>query len=152
MIPHPILTHLWFFVCVCLPVVCISLKHDYNLQLHCFSSLFSSLLRSSWFQFLRIVKMSAYGPFLYTTATGFVITSILGKLHVIFLLTTPLVAFYLLQFRLWYPVSFLHVDACFCQVSCWILLSVFFTSRPAAFASDTLDLRTHLCTLFSCCK
>ncbi|TPP63804.1 Lysophospholipid acyltransferase 5 [Fasciola gigantica] len=54
--------------------------------------------------FLRIVKQSVYGPFLYTTTVGLVITSVIGKMHVVFLLTTPLVAFYLLQFRLWYPV------------------------------------------------
>ncbi|VDP84244.1 unnamed protein product [Echinostoma caproni] len=53
--------------------------------------------------FLRIVKRSIYGPFLYTTTLGFCLTSVLGKLHIVFLLTTPLVAFYLLQFRLWYP-------------------------------------------------
>nr|CAH8843285.1 unnamed protein product [Trichobilharzia regenti] len=54
--------------------------------------------------FLTILKNSKYNHFLYKTIPGRIISSIIGKLHVYFLLATPLVAFYLLQFHLWYPV------------------------------------------------
>ncbi|KAF8569198.1 hypothetical protein P879_03188 [Paragonimus westermani] len=54
--------------------------------------------------FLCIIKRSVYSDFLYKTKIGFVLTSVLGKLHVLFLLASPLVAFYLLQFHLWFPV------------------------------------------------
>ncbi|KAG5449245.1 Lysophospholipid acyltransferase 5 [Clonorchis sinensis] len=54
--------------------------------------------------FLLIVKRSKFGDFLYKTTPGFVLTSITGKLHVLFMLATPLTAFYLLQYHLWFPV------------------------------------------------
>ncbi|KAA3673868.1 lysophospholipid acyltransferase 5 [Paragonimus westermani] len=53
---------------------------------------------------LCIVKRSVYSDFLYKTKIGFVLTSVFGKFHVLFLLASPLVAFYLLQFHLWFPV------------------------------------------------
>lgn len=54
--------------------------------------------------FLRITKRSKYAEFLYHTRIGYVLTSVVGKLHVLFMLATPLTAFYLLHFHLWFPV------------------------------------------------
>ncbi|OON21545.1 MBOAT family protein, partial [Opisthorchis viverrini] len=54
--------------------------------------------------FILIVKRSKFGDFLYKTTPGFVLTSVTGKLHVLFMLATPLTAFYLLQYHLWFPV------------------------------------------------
>ncbi|CAL8086658.1 unnamed protein product [Calicophoron daubneyi] len=53
---------------------------------------------------LAIIKRSIHAHFLYETIPGLILTSIIGKLHVMFLLATPLVPFYLLKFHLYYPV------------------------------------------------
>ncbi|CAH8490596.1 unnamed protein product [Schistosoma turkestanicum] len=54
--------------------------------------------------FLFILKNSKYHDFFYQTLIGRLISSVCGKLHVYFLLSSPMVAFYLLKFHLWFPV------------------------------------------------
>ncbi|CAH8288962.1 unnamed protein product, partial [Heterobilharzia americana] len=54
--------------------------------------------------FLSRLKKSKYNHFFYESIPGRVISSVCGKLHICFLLATPLVAFSLLQFHLWFPV------------------------------------------------
>ncbi|CAH8512935.1 Lysophosphatidylcholine acyltransferase 3 [Schistosoma haematobium] len=53
--------------------------------------------------FLSILKNSKYNHFFYKTFTGRVISSVCGKLHIYFILSSPMVAFYLLKFHLWFP-------------------------------------------------
>nr|CDS28019.2 Membrane bound O acyl transferase MBOAT [Hymenolepis microstoma] len=55
-------------------------------------------------QFLMIVHRSIYADFLYGTLAGKILTTIAGKLHIFFLLSSPLVAFSLLRASLWIPV------------------------------------------------
>ncbi|CAH8523056.1 unnamed protein product [Schistosoma rodhaini] len=54
--------------------------------------------------FLSILKNSKYNHFFYKTYIGRVISSVCGKLHIYFILASPMVAFYLLKFRLWFSV------------------------------------------------
>ncbi|XP_018650186.1 hypothetical protein Smp_169040 [Schistosoma mansoni] len=54
--------------------------------------------------FLSILKNSKYNHFFYKTFIGRVISSVCGKLHIYFILASPMVAFYLLKFRLWFSV------------------------------------------------
>ncbi|KAH8860499.1 Lysophospholipid acyltransferase 5 [Schistosoma japonicum] len=54
--------------------------------------------------FLSILKNSKYNHFFYKTFVGRLISSICGKLHIYFLLGSPMVAFYLLKFHLWFPI------------------------------------------------
>ncbi|BHF58043.1 Lysophosphatidylcholine acyltransferase 3 [Sparganum proliferum] len=55
-------------------------------------------------ELLYIVRHSIYTDFLYKTLPGKILTSIVGKLHVLFLLGCPMVAFALLRANLWIPV------------------------------------------------
>ncbi|KAL5968672.1 Lysophospholipid acyltransferase 5 [Taenia solium] len=55
-------------------------------------------------QFLAIVHHSIYANFLYETLAGKIITTITGKLHILFTLSSPLVAFSMLRASLWIPV------------------------------------------------
>ncbi|KAL5103473.1 Lysophospholipid acyltransferase 5 [Taenia crassiceps] len=55
-------------------------------------------------QFLAIVHRSIYADFLYETLAGKIITTIAGKLHILFTLSSPLVAFSMLRASLWIPV------------------------------------------------
>ncbi|KAM7540347.1 hypothetical protein Aperf_G00000020012 [Anoplocephala perfoliata] len=55
-------------------------------------------------EFLTIVRRSIYADFLYGTVAGKIFTTIIGKLHVFFLLSNPMVAFALLRASLWIPV------------------------------------------------
>lgn len=55
-------------------------------------------------QFLAIVHRSIYADFLYETLVGKIITTIIGKLHILFILSCPLVAFSMLRASLWIPV------------------------------------------------
>ncbi|VDM32240.1 unnamed protein product [Hydatigera taeniaeformis] len=54
-------------------------------------------------QFLAIVHHSIYADFLYGTLAGKIITTITGKLHILFTLSSPLVAFSMLRASLWIP-------------------------------------------------
>ncbi|VDD83847.1 unnamed protein product [Mesocestoides corti] len=53
---------------------------------------------------MAIVHKSIYADFLYETLLGQIITTVVGKLHVFFILACPLVAFSLLRASLWIPV------------------------------------------------
>ncbi|VDL97415.1 unnamed protein product [Schistocephalus solidus] len=55
-------------------------------------------------EFLYIVRRSIYADFLYNTLPGKILTSVMGKLHALFLLACPLCAFSLLRANLWIPV------------------------------------------------
>ncbi len=51
------------------------------------------------------MRKSIYAEFFYDTLPGKIITVIIGKLHIFFVLASPLVAFSMLRASLWIPVS-----------------------------------------------